>query len=149
MSLKEQLFADLKTAMKEKDALRKDTIQLIRSGVLQIEKDNKVELDDEGVLEVISKQLKSRRDSMPDFVKSGREDLVEKLNKEIEVLLSYLPEQLSEDEIQKIVEETIAQIGASSIKEMGKIMGAITPKVKGRADMKVVGNFVKKMLQGT
>ena len=148
MSLKEQLFADLKTAMKEKDALRKDTIQLIRSGVLQIEKDNKVELDDEGVLEVISKQLKSRRDSMPDFVKSGREDLVEKLNKEIEVLLSYLPEQLSEDEIQKIVEETIAQIGASSIKEMGKIMGAITPKVKGRADMKVVGNFVKKVLQG-
>ena len=148
MSLKEQLFADLKTAMKEKDALRKDTIQLIRSGVLQIEKDNKVELDDEGVLEVISKQLKSRRDSMPDFVKSGREDLVEKLNKEIEVLLSYLPEQLSEDEIQKIVEDTIAEIGASSIKEMGKIMGAITPKVKGRADMKIVGNFVKKMLQG-
>ena len=148
MSLKEQLFADLKTAMKEKDALRKDTIQLIRSGVLQIEKDNKVELDDEGVLEVISKQLKSRRDSMPDFVKSGREDLVEKLNREIEILLSYLPEQLSEDEIQKIVEDAIAQIGASSIKEMGKIMGVITPKVKGRADMKVVGNFVKKMLQG-
>lgn len=148
MSLKEQLFADLKTAMKEKDALRKDTIQLIRSGVLQIEKDNKVELDDEGVLEVISKQLKSRRDSMPDFVKSGREDLVEKLNKEIEILLSYLPEQLSEDEIQKIVEDTVAEIGATSIKEMGKIMGAITPKVKGRADMKIVGNFVKKMLQG-
>ena len=85
---------------------------------------------------------------MPDFVKSGREDLGEKLNKEIEILLSYLPEQLSEDEIQKIVEDTIAEIGASSIKEMGKIMGAITPKVKGRADMKVVGNFVKKMLQG-
>ena len=148
MSLKEQLFADLKTAMKEKDALRKDTIQLIRSGVLQIEKDNKVELDDEGVLEVISKQLKSRRDSMPDFVKSGREDLVEKLNREIEILLSYLPEQLSEDEIQKIVEDTVAEIGATSIKEMGKIMGAITPKVKGRADMKIVGNFVKKMLQG-
>ena len=104
MSLKEQLFADLKTAMKEKDTIKKDTIQLIRSGVLQIEKDNKVELDDEGVIEVISKQLKSRRDSLPDYEKSGRQDLIEKLNKEIEVLLSYLPEQLSEDEIQKLVE---------------------------------------------
>ena len=104
MSLKEQLFADLKTAMKEKDTLKKDTVQLIRSGILQYEKDNKVELDDEGVLDIISKQLKSRRDSLPDYVKSGREDLIEKLNKEIEILLSYLPEQLSEDEIQKIVE---------------------------------------------
>ena len=148
MSLKEQLFADLKTAMKEKDTLKKDTVQLIRSGILQYEKDNKVELDDEGVLDIISKQLKSRRDSLPDYVKSGREDLIEKLNKEIEILLSYLPEQLSEDEIQKIVEEAIAATGATSIKEMGKVMGMVNPKLKGRADMKVVGALVKKMLQG-
>lgn len=148
MSLKEQLFADLKTAMKEKDTLRKDTIQLIRSGILQIEKDNKTELDDEGVLDVISKQLKSRRDSLPDFLKSGRTDLIEKLNKEIEILLSYLPEQLNEDEIKKIVEEAVAEAGAASIKDMGKVMAVITPKVKGRADMKLVGGFVKKMLQG-
>ena len=113
MSLKEQLFADLKTAMKEKDTIKKDTIQLIRSGVLQIEKDNKVELDDEGVIEVISKQLKSRRDSLPDYEKSGRQDLIEKLNKEIEVLLSYLPEQLSEDEIQKITDKYIAMIDSA------------------------------------
>lgn len=148
MSLKEQLFADLKTAMKEKDTLRKDTVQLIRSGILQIEKDNKVELDDEGVLDVISKQLKSRRDSLPDFLKSGRTDLIEKLNQEIEILLSYLPEQLNEDEIKKIVEEAVAEVGAASIKDMGKVMAVITPKVKGRADMKLVGGFVKKMLQG-
>ena len=148
MSLKEQLFADLKTAMKEKDTLKKDTVQLIRSGILQYEKDNKVELDDEGVLDIISKQLKSRRDSLPDYVKSGREDLIEKLNKEIEILLSYLPEQLSEDEIQKIVEEAIAATGAASDKEMGKVMGIVNPKLKGRADMKVVGALVKKMLQG-
>lgn len=148
MSLKEQLFADLKTAMKEKDTLKKDTVQLIRSGILQYEKDNKVELDDEGVLDIISKQLKSRRDSLPDYVKSGREDLIEKLNKEIEILLSYLPEQLSEDEIQKIVEEAIAATGAASVKEMGKVMGMVNPKLKGRADMKVVGALVKKMLQG-
>ena len=148
MSLKEQLFADLKTAMKEKDTLKKDTVQLIRSGILQFEKDNKVELDDEGVMEIITKQLKSRRDSLPDFIKSGREDLIEKLNKEIEILLSYLPEQLSEDEIAKIVEEAIAETGAASIKEMGKVMGIVNPKLKGRADMKVVGALVKKLLQG-
>ena len=148
MSLKEQLFADLKTAMKEKDTLKKDTVQLIRSGILQFEKDNKVELDDEGVMEIITKQLKSRRDSLPDFVKSGREDLIEKLNKEIEILLSYLPEQLSEEEIAKIVEEAIAATGAASVKEMGKVMGIVNPKVKGRADMKVVGALVKKLLTG-
>lgn len=148
MSLKEQLFADLKTAMKEKDTLKKDTVQLIRSGILQFEKDNKVELDDEGVLDIITKQLKSRRDSLPDYQKSGREDLIEKLNKEIEILLSYLPEQLSEEEIAKIVEEAIAATGAASIKEMGKVMGIVNPKVKGRADMKVVGALVKKLLTG-
>ena len=148
MSLKEQLFADLKTAMKEKDTLKKDTVQLIRSGILQFEKDNKVELDDEGVMEIITKQLKSRRDSLPDFVKSGREDLIEKLNKEIEILLSYLPEQLSEEEIAQIVAEAIAETGAASIKEMGKVMGIVNPKLKGRADMKVVGALVKKLLTG-
>ncbi len=148
MSLKEQLFADLKTAMKEKDTIRKDTIQLIRSGILQIEKDNKVELDEEGVIDVISKQLKSRRDSLPDYIKSGREDLIEKLNREMEILLGYLPEQLSEDEIQKIVAEAIAQTNAATIKDMGKVMGIVTAKVKGRADMKMVGALVKKMLQG-
>lgn len=148
MSLKEQLFADLKTAMKEKDTIRKDTIQLIRSSILQIEKDNKVELDEEGVIDVISKQLKSRRDSLPDYIKSGREDLIEKLNREMEILLGYLPEQLSEDEIQKIVAEAIAQTNAATIKDMGKVMGIVTAKVKGRADMKMVGALVKKMLQG-
>lgn len=148
MSLKEQLFADLKTAMKEKDTVRKDTVQLIRSGILQIEKDKKIELDDEGVIDVISKQLKSRRDSLPDFEKSGRQDLIEKLNKEIEILLSYLPEQLSETEIQAIVADAVAQTGASTMKDMGKVMAIVTPKVKGRADNKVVGGLVKKMLQG-
>lgn len=148
MSLKEQLFADLKTAMKEKDTVKKDTVQLIRSGILQIEKDKKIELDEEGVLDVISKQLKSRRDSLPEYEKSGRQDLIEKLNREIEILLGYLPEQLSEEEIQKIVAEAVAESGAASVKEMGKVMAIVTPKVKGRADNKVVGNLVRKMLQG-
>ena len=146
MSLKETLLQDLKVAMKEKDTIRKNTIQLVRAGVLQIEKDNHVELDDEGVLDVVAKELKKRRDSLPEFEKSGRTDLIDNLNKEIEVLLGYLPEQLTEDEIKKIVEETIAETGASSMKDMGKVMGTVSPKVKGRADNRVVSGYVKELL---
>ena len=108
MSLKEQLFADLKTAMKEKDTIKKDTIQLIRSGVLQIEKDNKVELDDEGVIEVISKQLKSRRDSLPDYEKSGN-------GKVIRLAFPELTEERRKDlvkDIRKIAEESKVAIRA-------------------------------------
>lgn len=148
MSLKEQLFEDFKTAMREKDTLRKDTVQLIRSGILQYEKDNKVELDEEGVLDIVVKQLKTRRDSLPEYENSGRIDLIEKLNKEIEILLAYLPEQLSEVEIKKIVENAVEEVNATSIKDMGKVMAIITPKVKGRADNKIVGSLVKNMLQG-
>ncbi|GFI62060.1 putative protein YqeY [Clostridiales bacterium] len=148
MSLKETLLQDLKSAMKDKDNVRKNTIQLVRSGVLQIEKDSKIELDDDGILDVIAKELKKRRDSLPDFEKSGRIDLIENLNKEIEILLGYLPKQLTEDEIQKIVEETIAETGGSSMKDMGKVMGAVSSKVKGRADNRVVSSYVKKLLSG-
>ena len=146
MSLKETLLQDLKTAMKDKDTIRKNTIQLVRAGVLQIEKDNHVELEDDGVLDVIAKELKKRRDSLPEFEKSGRTDLIENLNKEIDVLLGYLPEQLTEDEIQKIVEETIAETGAATMKDMGKVMDAVSSKVKGRADNRVVSGYVKKLL---
>ena len=146
MSLIETLLQDLKTAMKDKDTIRKNTIQLVRAGVLQIEKDNHVELEDDGVLDVIAKELKKRRDSLPEFEKSGRTDLIENLNKEIDVLLGYLPEQLTEDEIQKIVEETIAETGAATMKDMGKVMGAVSSKVKGRADNRVVSGYVKKLL---
>ena len=146
MSLKETLLQDLKAAMKDKDIIRKNTIQLVRSGVLQIETDNQVELDDDGVLDVVAKELKKRRDSLPEYEKSGRTDLIENLNREIEVLLGYLPKQLTEDEIHKIVEETIAETGATTMKDMGKVMGAVSPKVKGRADNRVVSGYVKKLL---
>lgn len=148
MSLKETLMQDLKNAMKEKDVIRKNTIQLVRSGVLQIEKDKQIELDEDGVLDVIARELKKRRDSLPDFEKSGRADLVENLNKEIQVLLSYLPKQLDEEEIRKIVSDTISEIGASSMKEMGRVMAALTPKIKGRADNKIVSGVVKELLAG-
>ena len=146
MSLKEGLLQDMKPAMKEKDVVRKNTMQLVRSGVLQIEKDKQVELDDEGVLDVIARELKKRRDAVPDYEKSGRADLLADLQKEIEVLLGYLPAQLSEEEIKQIVVQTIQEVGATTMKDMGKVMGAITPKVKGRADNKVVSTLVKQML---
>jgi len=147
MSIKDKLMQDLKDAMKEKDTVRKNTVQLIRSGILQVEKDNKIELDDEGVLDVIAKELKKRRDSMPDFEKSGRQDLIDNLKKEIEVLIAYLPKQLSEEEIKAIVEEAVKETGAVTMKDMGKVMANITPKVKGRADNKIVSTLVKQMLQ--
>ena len=107
MSLKERLLQDMKDAMKAKDTVKKNTVQLIRSGVLQIEKDKQIELDDDGVLDVIAKELKKRRDSLPEFEKSGRTDLIENLNKEIDVLLGYLPEQLTEEEIQEFASDLV------------------------------------------
>jgi uncharacterized protein YqeY len=147
MSLKEVLQQDLKTAMKEKDSIRKNVITMVRAGILQIEKDKRIELDDEGVIEVIAKGLKQRKDSIVEFEKGNREDLIENINKEIDVLMSYLPQQLSQDEVSKIVAETITEVGATSAKDMGKVMSALMPKVKGRADGKLVNIIVKQQLQ--
>ena len=146
MSLKEQLAIDLKSAMKDKDTVRKNVVQMIRAGVLQIEKDKKVTLDDNGVLEVISKQLKQRKDAMPDYEKSGRSDLIAELKAEIGYLMEYLPEQLSEEELTEIVKAAVAETGASSVRDMGKIMGAVLPKVQGRADGRMINEIAKKLL---
>jgi uncharacterized protein YqeY len=147
MSLKEVLQQDLKTAMKEKDSIRKSVITMIRAAILQVEKDKKIELDDEGVIEVIAKGVKQRKDSIPEFEKGNRLDLVENIQKEIDILMAYLPQQLSEDEVSKIVAETIVEVGAQSAKDMGKVMSALMPKVKGRADGKLVNMIVKQQLQ--
>ena len=146
MSLKEQLASDLKEAMKEKDVIRKNVVQLIRSGVLQIEKDKKITLDDEGVLEVIAKQLKQRRDSLPDYEKSGRDDLIEELKAEMDILMGYLPAQLTREELEAIVKEAVAETGASTIKDMGKIMAFVMPKTKGRADGKEINEIARGLL---
>lgn len=147
MSLKEVLQQDLKTAMKEKDSIRKNVIIMTRAGILQIEKDKKIDMDDEGVIEVIAKGAKQRRDAIPEFEKGNRPDIVESLQKEIDILMSYLPKQLSEDEVSRIVSDTIVEIGAQSAKDMGKVMSALMPKVKGRADGKLVNIIVKQQLQ--
>lgn len=146
MSLKETLMADLKLAMKDKDTIKKNTVQMVRSAILQFEKDNKVTLEDDGVIDVIAKELKQRRDSLPDFEKSGRDDLVDNLKREIEVLMGYLPKQLTEEELEVIIKAAIDEVGASSVKDMGKVMGIVSAKTKGRADAKMIGALAKKML---
>ncbi|AKL95797.1 hypothetical protein CACET_c23510 [Clostridium aceticum] len=147
MSLKERLTNDLKEAMKNKDQLRKNVVTLIRSEIKQVEVDKRVELEEQDVIEIISRQLKQRKDAVEEFEKGGRQDLVEQTQGEISVLLQYLPQQLSEEEVTKIVKETISEIGANSVKEMGKVMAAVLPKVKGKADGKTVNQIVKQQLQ--
>lgn len=144
MTLKEQLMADFKTAMKAKDEVAKSTITLARAAVKQYEIDNREELDDQGVVAILSKQVKMRKDALADFEKAGRTDLVDAYNAEIEILNRYLPEQLSEDKLREIVKETAAQLGIESGKQnMGKLMGPVMGKVKGLAD----GNAVRKLVE--
>lgn len=148
MPLKEQLKEDLKSAMKDKDTVRKNVVQLIKAGVLQVEKDKKITLDDEGVLDVIAKQLKQRRDSLPDYEKSGREDLINQLKREMEILMGYLPAQLTEEELEQIVKDAVLSTGATTIKDMGKVMAAVMPKTKGRADGKEINRIARSLLVG-
>ena len=146
MALKERLADDLKSAMKNKDTVRKNAIQMVRAGILQVEKDNKVTLEDDGIIEVIAKQLKQRKDVLPDYEKSGRDDLIAELKAEMDVLMGYLPEQLTAEEIEQIVAEAVKETAASSMKDMGKIMAVVMPKVKGRADGRMINEAAKKLL---
>jgi len=146
MTLKERLQNDLKTAMKEKDTIRKNVVIMMKAAVLQVEKDKRIELDDEGVIDVLAKGVKQRRDAIPEFERGNRPDVVEDLKHEIDILMAYLPQQLSEAEIRKIVADTVSEVGATSAKEMGKVMGALQPKIKGKADGKLVNTIVKEIL---
>ncbi|PKM96024.1 MAG: aspartyl-tRNA amidotransferase [Firmicutes bacterium HGW-Firmicutes-1] len=146
MSLKEQLFEELKNAMREKNTLRKNTVQSIRTAVLQVEKDDHVELSDDGVIQIIASQLKKRRAALPEYEKSGREDLISELKQEIEMLMEYLPQQLSEEEITVIVQQTVEELGITTQKDMGKVMSAVVAKVSGKADNKLVSQIVRKVL---
>ena len=147
MSLKQKLQEDLKSSMKNKDTNKKSVITLIRASIKQYEVDNRVELQDDEIVDLIAKQLKQTRDSREEFAKAGRDDLVSKAEAEIEVLKEYLPQQLSEEELNEIVISTISEVGATSMKDMKNIMSSIMPKVKGRADGKLINELVKKNLQ--
>jgi uncharacterized protein YqeY len=146
MSLKNQITEDMKSAMKagEKDRLK--VVRLIMAAIKQVEVDTRTELDDAGVLGVLEKMVKQRRDSVEQFEKGAREDLAAIERAEIEVIQAYLPAQLSADEIAALVDEVIAATGAESIRDMGKVMGQIKAKAAGRADMGAVGAAVKERL---
>ena len=148
MSLKEQLTSDMKEAMKAHDKDRLAVIRMVRGAIRQQEIDGKKELNDDDVIAVISKEVKMRKDSIDEFSKGGRDDLVAKTQAEIEVLMPYLPQQLSEAEVKALVKEAVAATKAATPKDMGKVMGVLMPKVKGRADGKMVNTIVRSMLQG-
>lgn len=146
MSLKKQLMEDLKESMKNKDSIKKNTITMVRANIQQVEVDNRVELDDLEIQDIISKQVKERRNAIEDFKKGDRQDLVDQTNEEIKILLDYLPEQLSDEELKEIVVQTIEEVNAKSMKDIGQIMQTVMPKIKGRADGNKVNKIVREIL---
>lgn len=144
--MKKKLLEDLKEAMKEKNEIKKNAIQMVRAGILQIEKDKGIELTDEQIIELISKEVKKRKDSIADYEKGGREDLVNQIKEEISYLEKYLPKQLTEEEITVIVKEIIAELGATSMKDMGRVMKSAKEKMGVSADGKTINKVVKENL---
>lgn len=143
MGIKQDLMAALKEAMQNKDTLKKDTITMLRAAILQVEKDGQKELSESEMQAIVAKEVKKRKESIADFEKGGRQDLVEQTNKEIEILSNYLPEQLSETQVVELVVATINAVGATGMKDMGKVMGALREKTAGKADGKLVSDVVK------
>lgn len=144
MSLKERLLIDFKESMKAHDEVRKNTVNLARAAIKQYEVDNRKELDEQGIIDILTKQVKMRKDALSDFEKAGRTDLVESYNKEIKILMEYLPAQLTEAEIIEIVKQTAADLNIEGGRQnFGKLIGAVMGKVKGRAD----GSDVKKRIE--
>ena len=144
--MKEELLQDLKEAMKNKDTLRKDTITMLRAAILQVEKDSQKVLNDDEICAIVAKEVKKRKESVKEYEDAGREDIADNLKKEIEILSKYLPEQLTEDEIRKMVEDAIVESGAASPRDMGKVMSILRPKTAGEADGKLVSDIVKEKL---
>ena len=144
--LKEKLLEDLKNSMKEKNDLRKNVVQMVRAAILQVEKDKQIEVTEEQIVEIIAKEAKKRRDSLPDYEKSGREDLIEKMKEEVAILEEYLPKQLSEEEIEEKLKVVISQIGASSMKDMGMVMKTAKESLGASADGKTINEIAKKLL---
>lgn len=145
--MREKLLEDLKVSMKSKD---KETLSVLRmvKGAMQLEEINKKkELNDDEIVAIIAKQIKTRKESISEFEKGGREDLKEATQSEIAILEKYMPEQMSEEEVIKIIESVMAAIQPTSMKDMGKIMGAITPKVKGKADLGLVNRMIREKLE--
>ena len=146
MSLKAKISEDMKTAMKARETARLGAIRLLLAAIKQREVDDRVDLDDAGVLAVIDKMLKQRRDSIAQYEKAGRQDLVDAEKLEVGVLTGYMPQALSPEEIQAAVAEAIAASGAAGAQDMGKVMAILKPKLAGRADMSQVSGLVRAAL---
>jgi uncharacterized protein YqeY len=146
MTLRATITEDMKTAMRAKDTVRLGTIRLLQAAIKQKEVDERIELDDDQVIAVLEKMLKQRRDSIAAYEGADRQDLADVEKQEVVVLKDYLPQQLTEDEITKILDDVIAKTGAAGIRDMGKVMGAVKPLVAGRADMGQVSGLIKTRL---
>ena len=144
--LKEKLMQDLKDAMKEKDTIKKDTVQMVRASILQIEKDKGIEVDDNKIIEMIAKEVKGKKDALVDFEKGGRQDLVDQTNQEIAILSEYLPKQLTKEEIRTKVQEIIQELGATSMKDMGPVMKEAKAKIGAASDGRTINEVVKELL---
>ncbi|AZN40468.1 GatB/YqeY domain-containing protein [Paenibacillus albus] len=147
MNLSERLNDDMKQAMKSQEKFKLTTIRMIRSSIKNQEIELKRPLEDAELLDILSREIKQRKDSLQEFQKAGRDDLAKDVAAEIEIISVYLPQQLTEEEIKLIVQQTIQETGASSKADMGKVMSALLPKTKGRADGKLVNTFVQQFLQ--
>lgn len=144
--LKEKLLEDLKNAMKEKNDLRKNVVQMVRAAILQVEKDKQIQVTEEQIIEIIAKEAKKRRDSIPDYEKSGREDLINQIKEEIKILEEYLPEQLSKEEIEEKLKEIIQELNVSTMKDMGLVMKTAKEKLGASADGKTINEIAKQLL---
>ncbi|AZK46837.1 GatB/YqeY domain-containing protein [Paenibacillus lentus] len=147
MNLSERLNEDMKQAMKSQDKFKLSTIRMVRATIKNLEIDLKRPLNDNEVLDILSREIKQRKDALQEFENAGRDDLAAKVKAEAEIIAVYLPEQLTEEEIKVIVQQTIQETGASSKADIGKVMSALMPKVKGRADGKLVNQAVQQLLQ--
>ena len=145
-SLKERLLDDMKTAMKNRDKTRLSVIRMARASIKNVEINKRKDLDDIEVMEVLAKEIKQRRDSIAEYNRLAKQDNVRELEQEIAVLLNYLPEQLDREEIEQLVEKVIQTVEATSMADIGKVMGAIMPKVRGKADGGIVNSIVKEKL---
>lgn len=144
--LKEKLLEDLKNSMKDKNIVRKNVVQMVRAAILQVEKDKQISLEDNQIIEIIAKESKKRKDSLADYEKSGREDLINEIKEEIEILAEYLPKQLSVEEVEAIVKEVIVAENATSMKDMGKVMKSAKEKIGAASDGRTINEVVKKLL---
>ena len=145
-TLRDQVSNDMKTAMKAKDTVKRDALRLLLSAFKQVEVDERKELSDEDISKIIQKQVKQRLDSAAQFKEAGRDDLLEKEESEIAIFMVYMPKQLEDDELEEAVKAIVEQVGATSMKDMGKVMGIASKSLSGKADGKRINECVKKLL---